>query len=320
MNYMNDHTRTTKSAVVKSLRLAWSDEARAFAFFEALRWGGEPYCGHCGSTAVYPMMDRKGKRNARYMWKCKEAACGKQFSVRVGTVIESSHIPLRHWVYAFWAGCSSKKGVSALQIARQTGLSYKSALFLMHRVRFAMSDDKPSRRLGGVVEIDETYIGGKPRHMADGTVRATKKMPVVALVERDGAARAWPMRRVTSRNLNRRILKNIDPEARVMTDDANLYKNLDEHFASHESVNHSAKEYARGDVSSNTAEAFFALLKRGIYGTFHSVSEQHLHRYVDEFAFRWTHRKIDDGARTLAAMKGGEGKRLLYRDTGNGAA
>ena len=254
--------------------------------------------------------------------------------MRIGTVFEDSRIPLRHWCYGFWAACASKKGVSALQIKRQTGLSYKSALFLMHRIRFAMTPDR-SPRLDGTVEVDETYVGGKPRNPSIQAIRAmsynerkpwrkeresrkgrgTEKAPVVALIERGGRVRARVIADVSGKTLKRAIRESVRPTAAIHTDELSSYRGIGQHFAGgHHTVRHSIREYARGDVHVNTAESFFALLKRGLIGTFHAVSRKHLHRYVNEFAFRWNHRKEDDGARTVAAIRGAEGKRLRYRE------
>jgi transposase-like protein len=180
---------TNKSEMVVHPPLACADEAEAVAFFEDARWGKDPACVHCGSLAVYQMRDRAGARNARWLWRCKD--CGRQFTVRVGTILEDSPIPLRHWAYAFWAACASKKGVSALQIQRQTGLTYKSALFMMHRVRWSMDGGgEPGGMLRGAVEVDETYVGGKPRHAAGSNPRAKGRNPET------GAA---PPRRPSSR-------------------------------------------------------------------------------------------------------------------------
>src|ERR1700675_1133000 len=153
----------TKSEVIDAIPLACSNELAAVEFIEAQRWGKTPACVHCGSVAVYKMVDSKtGERNARFLWRCRD--CGKQFTVRIGTVYEESRIELRHWVYAFWRACTSKKGVSALEIQRQCQISYKSALFLMNRIRFAMAPDfDTAPKLVGIVECDETYVGGKPR-------------------------------------------------------------------------------------------------------------------------------------------------------------
>lgn len=313
-----------KSDIVAELPLACSDEDAAVEFMERQRWGDSPACVHCGDTNVYQMRDRKtGGRNKRYLWRCR--GCGKQYTVRVGTVMEDSQIPLRHWCYAFWAACSSKKGVSALQIKRQTGLSYKSALFLMHRIRWAMAPVEYDRKLNGTVEVDETYVGGKPRKRSPGwpmrpskkgrrTGRGTPKQPVVALVERDGDVRTQVVTNVTAENLKGAIREHVDRDARIVTDEFASYRGIgDEYAGGHEAVRHSVGEYARGDVHTNTAESFFALFKRGMYGTFHNVSRKHLHRYLSEFEFRFNNRHLEDGARTVKAIRSAEGKRLYYR-------
>ncbi len=265
------------------------------------------------------MTDRAtGKRERFYRWRCR--GCGKQFSVRTGTVLEDSKIPLRHWCFAFWSACSSKKGVSALQIKRETGLSYKSALFLMHRIRWAMREENPEP-LSGTIEIDETFVGGKPRkgnrkRMANvKSGRGTKKAPVVAIVQRAGEVRAMHMPSVTVKNLKEFVYRNAELTSRVITDEFPPYLSVTKHFeGGHDRVRHSVYEYARGDVTTNTVEGFFSLLKRGVYGTFHSISKKHLHRYVSEFEFRYNTRKLDDGERTVRAIKASQGKRLMYLD------
>ncbi len=190
----------------------------------------------------------------------------------------------------------------------------------MHRVRFAMSKPKRHKKLRGIVEADETYVGGKPRrgtkeiqidHRKRG--RGTKKTPVLALVERGGDVRAKVVTDVTAKTLGKIMPKEIHRSARLMTDNYRSYRSIGKNFASHEIVRHDIGEYARGDVTSNTAESFFALLKRGVYGTFHAVSKKHLHRYVDEFAFRWNTRQVNDGERITEAIKAADGKRLMYR-------
>jgi transposase-like protein len=303
-----------KSEIVKALPGACTDEAAAVEFLEQQRWCGVPACPHCGDTDVYQMRDaRTRQRSKRFLWRCH--GCKRQFTVRVGTVFEDSRIPLRHWCYAFWAACASKKGVSALQIHRQTGVSYKSALFLMHRIRWAMKQPTNGKPLKGIVEADETYVGGKPKRGFGIAGRGTKKTPVVAVVERGGGVRVRAVTEVTSRNLGAHLFGNVERSARLITDEFLAYRGIGEAFGSgHDTVKHTAGEYARGDVHTNTVECFFSLLKRGLYGTFHSVSKRHLHRYLDEFAFRWDTRKMDDGERTGAAIRGAEGKRLLYRE------
>lgn len=315
-----------KSPTVTDLPIACASEDAAVAFIEQQRWGGAPICPHCGVVdEAKQIMAKDGTRGTRYLWRC--TACKKQFTVRVGTIFGDSKIPLRHWCYAFWAACASKKGVSALQIKRQTGLSYKSALFLMHRIRLAMTPDESAAKLSGVVEADETYVGGSPRQRsraerkagwvemtATGQKRLPRrtgdKTPVVAVVQRNGEVRAEVMATVTARNIKEMLLANVEREAVLMTDESLLYVGVGKPFAEHHTVNHSSHEYARGIVHSNSAESFFSRLKRQMYGTHHAVSPKHLHRYVAEVAFKHNTRHMEDGARTVAAIKGGTGKRL----------
>ncbi len=325
-----------KSGIVAALPKACSDEPAAVEFLEVQRWGDSPVCPRCEATDVYQLRGCDGKRNKRFLWVCRD--CGDQFTVRINTVFEDSRIPLRHWCYAFWAASASKKGVSALQIKRQTGLSYKSALFLMHRIRYAMTPPR-SPRLDGTVEVDETYVGGKPRPPSVQAIRAmtyderkpyfaarsqyrgrgTKKVPVVALVERGGRIRTRVVTDVTAQSLGQAIRESVRPSAAIHTDELSSYRGIGKHFAGgHHTVRHAVREYARGNVHVNTAESFFALLKRGLVGTFHAVSKRHLHRYVNEFAFRWNHRRVEDGERTVAAIRGAVGKRLMYKQPRKG--
>lgn len=301
---------------------ACAHEDAAVEFLEHERWGDTPACPHCGSTAVYQMKGRDGKRSKRYLWRCREKECGKQFTVRVGTVFEDSRIPLRHWCFAFWQACAGKKGVSALQISRQTGVSYKSALFMMHRIRFAMADDPATPEpLTGTIEVDETYVGGKPRVKQRGGSHLSpvaNKTPVVAMVQRNGEVRAMVMPTVNAENLKVAIRENVHPSARLMTDEAAYYKTLGKDYkGGHHRVVHSRGEYVRGDVTTNTVEGFFSILKRGINGTFHSVSPKHLHRYVAEFAYKYNTRKLNDCERIAIAIQKSEGKRLLYKQPAN---
>ena len=238
--------------------------------------------------------------------------------MRIGTVFEDSRIPLRHWCYAFWAACASKKGVSALQIKRMTGLSYKSALFLMHRIRFAMApaNRQDGGKLRGTVEVDECYIGGRGRwkgHRPRGRPNPRDKAPVVGLVERGGRVRALAVADVTAKTLKGAIREHVETSARLMTDEYQCYRGLAREFPSHETVCHSAGEYVRGDAYTNTVEGFFSILKRGINGTFHAVSRKHLHRYLSEFEFRYNTRWLDDGERAVRAIQGADGKRLTYQ-------
>lgn len=308
----------SESPVIDHMPLACADEGHALEFLELLRWGADKKhgCPRCGSDDVYAMKDRKdtAKRNINGRWRCR--SCGKFHTVRTGTVMEDSRIPLRVWCYAFWKVCSSKKGISALQIKREQGLSYKSALFLMHRVRFALSD-MPGCKLTGDVEADETYVGGKPR---PGTGyhkrgRGTKKQPVMAVVERNGEVRTKVIADVSAKTLGEVIDQNVDPTACLHTDEWKAYRLVGACWpGGHEIVRHGEHEYVRGNAYTNTAESFFALVKRGLYGTFHAVSKKHLHRYINEFGFRWNTRHMDDGERIVSAIRLGEGKRLLYRE------
>lgn len=305
--------RSTKGdQPIQDLPAACADELTAVEFIEKHRWSDHPGCPHCGDTDVYQMMSRDGAREKHFRWRCR--GCKKQFSVRTGTVFEDSRIPLRHWCFAFWRASTSKKGVSALEIHRQTGLSYKSCLFLLHRIRFAMApaDGNP---LTGTVEVDETYIGGKARNVKDRKEAWENKSPVVAMVERGGRVRTFHVADVTARTLKGAIRENVDRRARIMTDEAVQYRGIGQEFeGGHQTVNHSRKEYARGDVSTNTIEGYFSIVKRGLNGIYHSVSKKHLHRYLAEYEFRYNRRADEDGERVVAAIQAADGKRLRYRD------
>jgi transposase-like protein len=305
-----------KSEVVAEIPLACADEAEATRFMERRRWGDTPCCPHCGSVNVYRMGSAEGGRNKDRRWRCRD--CKRLYSVRTGTVMEESRIPLRHWAYAFWAACASKKGVSAKQIQRQTGLSYKSALFLMHRIRFAMTPDaSPGPKLSGIVEVDETYCGGRPRHDRETRAKWSSKVPVVASVARGGQVRARVVPNVTPFNLRQFVMDTVEPGTTIVTDELPAYKSIAGQLGTHKTVRHRSKEYVRHEdglpVTTNTAEGFFSLLKRGLYGTFHSVSREHLHRYVGEFCFRYNTREMDDGERTETAIRQAQGRRLSYR-------
>lgn len=283
-----------------------TDEAAARAHLEAIRWPNGPICPHCSGTKIYRL---KVKNTAREVLKC--AGCRKQFTVTVGTIFEGSHIPLTKWIQAFQLVCSSKKGISTHQLHRMLGITYKSAWFMSHRIRHVMTNGTFSGKLGGTVEVDETYIGGKKNQVKWGS--RSHKTPVVALVERGGRVRSFVLPVVNAENLKDMIRENVDVSSKLMTDSFNGYKGLKEEFSSHETVNHYEKEYVRGEVTTNAVEGFFSLLKRGINGTFHHVSREHLHRYLAEFDFRYNARKASDFDRNISALKATEGKRLQYR-------
>lgn len=291
-------------ATLVQLASYFNDEEKAYEFIERLRWPNGPVCPHCGAEKVY-RLSVNGTR--RKVLKC--ARCRKQFSVMVGTIFEDSHIPLNKWLAAIYMMCSSKKGVSAHQLHRALEITYKSAWFMCHRIRYAMSQPPLADKLSGIVEADETYVGGKG-HGKRG--RGTAKIPVVALIERGGRARSFKVDDVSARRIKGLIRDNVADTAHIMTDSFPSYRGLGKEFAGHGVVDHS-QEYVRGIIHTNFAESYFSLLKRGILGTFHHVSEQHLQRYLDEFNFRWSLRKISDGERTSQAIRNAEGKRLMLR-------
>jgi transposase-like protein len=310
-----DRHNLSKSKLVADIPAACSDELTAVEFFERQRWGDTPCCAKCGSVEVYKMTDAAtGERSKRFLWRCRD--CKEQYTVRIGTVYEESRIPLKHWAYAFWRACSSKKGVSALEIQRSCQISYKSALFLMNRIRFAMAPDLPSAApLSGVVECDEMYVGGKPRYRGTSPRgRGTNKTPVFAAVERGGQIRRRIVANVTGKTLRREMKRVIDPRAKVMTDDYKGYWNVNLPFkGGHHRINHSARQYAVGDIHTNTVESSHAIVKRGIVGIYHNVSREYLHRYLWQYDFLWNNRKLNDGERTIVAVKSTEGKRLTYK-------
>ena len=303
----------SNSPTVAEIPLACSNELAAVEFIEKQRWGNDPHCIHCGSVDVYKMTDRKtGERNKRFLWRCND--CKKQYTVRVGTVYEETRLPLRHWCYAFWRMATSKKGVAALELKRQLNISYTSALFLANRIRFAMSPDvETAPKLTGTVECDEVYIGGKPR---PGTGkhkrgRGTSKTPVFVAVERDGQIRRRVVADVSGATLKSAIRELVDTSANLMTDENNAYNGLAPEFASHETVCRGTKEYARGNVHTNTAESSNALVKRGLMGIYHNLSKEYLHRYLWQWDLCWNNRYMNDGERTVAAIQSAEGKRLM---------
>lgn len=309
----------SKSPIVQQIPLACSDELAAVEFFESQRWGKTPCCVKCGSVNVYAMKDAKtGERSKRFLWRCRD--CKEQYTVRIGTVYEESRLPLRHWCYAFWRACTSKKGVSALEIKRHCQISYKSALFLMNRIRYAMAPDLPSAPpLTGIVECDETYVGGKPRNKFRDHRKLENMRPksiVFGAVERGGSIRRRIIADVTGKTLKDEIRRVVDPRARIMTDEFVSYKGIGPFFeGGHDHVRHRKGQYAKGDITTNTIESSFALVKRGIIGTYHNVSREHLHRYLWQFDFVWNTRKLNDGERTIEAIRSAEGKRLMYRGT-----
>jgi len=287
----------------------FQDPEAARIYLQQLRWPNGPVCPHCGVIGGHYALQGKAHRPGLY--KCKD--CRNQFSVTVGTVFERSKIKLNVWLQAVFFLCSSKKGMSSHQLHRTLGVTYKTAWFMTHRIREAMKSS-PNGLLGsngGIVEADETYWGQKK----DAKKRQGygHKHAIFSLVERDGEVRSVHVPNVTGKTLKPILMAQVCKSANLMTDEAGVYKRAGKQFASHQSVNHRAGEYARGDAHTNTIEGYFSILKRGLIGTYHHVAEEHLQRYCTEFDFRYNTRKTTDADRTAIALKGISGKRLTYR-------
>ncbi len=289
----------------------YNDEDKVRELLEGLRWPNGPVCPHCSSKKVTRLVPRSDSKTPgrKGLYKCR--VCRKQFTVTVNTIFEDSHIKLNKWLMAIHLFCASKKGISAHQLHRMLSITYKTAWFMAHRIRYAMSQPPLRDKLKGIVEADETYIGGKG-HGKRGR-GAEKKTPVFLLIERNGRAKSSPVVNVTGKTLKTIMKDNIDPRATVMTDEYSAYRGTGKSFARHGIVEHGKLEYVKGDAHVNTAEGYFSLLKRGINGTFHHVSKHHLHRYCDEFDFRYNFRQVDDATRAAALVSSVSGKRLLYR-------
>lgn len=295
----------------------FADEAKAIELIESIMWPDGAVCPHCGETSkLYKIKANPEKRVRHGLWKC--GGCKKQFTVKVGTIFEGSNIPMTKWLIAIYMMCSGKKGVSANELHRSLGIAYKSAWHMCHRIRLAMTKEPLATKLGGgggMVEVDETYIGGKTRNNRhkNRTAKAGKKVAVMTLIDREGEARTFKVPNTKGGTLKAITIPNVDGSAHIITDEHRGYQGIDKHFASHHTVNHS-ETYVRALIfHTNFAESYHSLLKRGIVGTFHHVSEKHLPRYLREFEFRWNSRKVEDGERTLMAIKGAKGKRLLYK-------
>ena len=299
---------------------------------EAQRWPNGPYCPHCGNADQARIAKMEGAAHRPGLYNCRE--CRKQFSVTVGTVFERSKVPLNKWLLATYMLSSSKKGMSAHQLHRSIGVTYKTAWFMFHRIREAMAPVKGSQEpLGGkgkVVEADETYHGktkeirtqsvdGRVKYQNKGRGGANKR-PVIALVERGGSARTFHVAHTTFAKVEQIVSENVNRESRLHTDESRLYSasKVPTMVATHETVRHSADEYVRGDVYSNSAENYFSIFKRGMNGVYQHCSEKHLHRYLAEFDFRYSNRSklgVEDAERANRALQGIAGKRLTYRRT-----
>lgn len=300
------------------------DEAAAFAFVEGIIWNGAPHCPTCGSVKVYAIKPNPEKKVRMGLKKCGD--CKRQFTVRIGTIFEESHLPLHKWLQAIYLMCSSKKGISSKQLERTLECTYKTAWFLSHRIREAMrsGDLAPFGGNGGVVEADETFFGREPGMPVKAG--AHHKMKILTLVDREtGRAHSTVIDDLKPETIAPILNANIAKEAALMTDEAHRFKKLGQAFASHETVNHARDEYVRYAtpvITTNTVENYFSVFKRGMKGTYQHCAKKHLHRYMAEFDFRYSNRSAlgcEDVERAERALKGVVGKRLTYRRTYVGA-
>jgi transposase-like protein len=315
----------------------YTDANKAREHLEAIQWPGGPVCPHCGNSDATRITKLKGRSTRPGVHKCKE--CQKPFSVTVGTVFERSHIPLNKWVLATHLMAASKKGISAHQLHRMLGVTYKTAWFMNHRIREAMKEDVASSGpLGGSgkeIEADETYYGKRedqtrPDPAKHGNIRSRNrpskapiKITVVSLVERGGKVRSFHVKNATRETVQDILFRNVDRKSKLYTDESKIYKTPGKDFEKHRTVNHSAEEWARredhGYVHTNTIENVFSVFKRGMHGIYQHCAEKHLHRYLAEFDFRYNRRaalKISDNERARQLLEGIRGKRLTYRRIG----
>jgi transposase-like protein len=319
---------TGTESLAKLAKTALHDEDAAVELMIRLRWPNGVACPKCGGSDPYRIKPRaqKGRPARRGLFCCR--ACKRQFSYSTGSVFEASHVSASNWLMAIHLMSASKKGLSAHQLHRMMGITYRAAWFINHRLRHAMATNADVfMKLSGTVEVDETYVGGKRRagSRKDGRTTLTgrpgpndkTKVPVVALVERKGRAVAFPVERVDGRTLQDAIRSRTRPTTtHMMSDELHSYDGLSMGFAGHSTVKHSAGEYVRDDVHTNSVEGFFAIFKRGLIGTFHHVSKGHLHLYCDEFGYRYSTRTAlgyTDGDRAAGIVLGAEGKRLTYK-------
>jgi len=316
---MATETETGKNLTLMAVMSRFSTEEAALAYFESVRWPNGPVCPHCGNgdnERIYKLTANPGKKIRLGLYKCYE--CKDTFTVRVGTVMEDSHLPLNKWLIAFYMMCASKTQVSALQLMRQLEIgSHNSALFLCHRIRFALMDFFPSDKLDGTVEADETYIGGKVKGKGRGYRK--NKTPVVSLVERGGRVRSRVVDMVTGKAITQLLKDQVASTANLNTDESPVYTAVGNEFASHDTVNHSIEEYSRDDevtgrkATTNTVEGFFGNSKRSIDGTHHNISRKHTNLYLAELDHKYSTRKVSDGERTVIGIQRMEGKRLMLR-------
>jgi transposase-like protein len=307
------------------------DDEAAYLFLEELRWGGQPVCPHCASIGDHyfltPKSDegrktRTGKPTVRRVWKCRD--CRKQFSVLTGTMMHGTKISIRTWVLVIYSMCSNKNGIASREVERDYGLTPRSAWFLMQRIRECMKDDDPSAMFSGVVLADETWIGGTPKNRHRNVRNAEKpagspntdKTAVFSIMHKEtGAVRSRVVQNVRRDTLAAAIAEQVDmANATLHTDSAPMYTHIGWKFQDHQSVNHIMGEYVRGGVTTNHIEGYFSQLKRSVDGTFHAVSDVHLPRYLAEFDYRYSTRKVSDAQRFQGLMGRATGRRLTYDD------
>jgi transposase-like protein len=294
------------------------NDDKAREHLEAIRWPNGPICPHCGNSDQEKIKRLEGKSHRPGLLQCNE--CREHFTVTVGTVMERSHIPLHKWVLAFHLMNASKKGMSAHQLHRMLGITYKSAWFLAHRVREAMRDAAPAPmgNTGGAVQADETYYGSTSKRAKSYKKGLRNKSQIVALVEPDtGHARAFHVKGATTATIAQIVYTNVRQKATLVTDESALYKFVGTQYGDHQTVVHTGREYVNKDgYTTNNVENFFGVFKKGMVGVYHFCGEQHLQRYLDEFSFRYSNRAgvgVTDGERAALAIKGAVGKRLMYR-------
>lgn len=309
----------SKNLTLMAITKRFATEEAAREYFESIRWPTGPACPHCGNCdqgRIYALTPNSDAKIRPGLYKCAE--CRDTFTVTVGTVMEKSKIPLNKWLIAFYMMCASKTQISALQLQRQLEIgSYRSAWFMCHRIRFALQDVLPLEQLDGIIEADETYVGGRRRGRGRGYVG--NKTPVVSLVERGGRVRSQVVERVTGEAVTTLLRTHVAASAELNTDESPIYSAVGKEFASHETVNHSADEYVRRDpetgrvATTNAVEGFFGNSKRSIDGTHHNISRKHAGLYFAELDHKYNTRKDSDGERTVAGIQKMEGKRLMLR-------
>jgi transposase-like protein len=318
---------TPKDLTLSQVMERFNTDDKAREYLEAIRWPNGVTCPHCKNSdqeKFYVIKENKEKHIRAGLRRC--VACDKEFTVTVGTIFEDSHIPLRKWLVAWYLICTSKKGVSALQIQRSLGLgSYRTAWMMMHKIRHTLKDPAFNTPMEGTLEADETFLNALPRMKSRkagepirGYRQGSKKTAILALIQRGGSIRTKVVPNISQKNLRLFIGLNADTGSTVNTDEYMAYRPILKAYKRHDRVCHYRKEYARtnpdGTVSHvNNCESFFSLLKRGVYGSFHHVSKEHLHRYCEEFSFRWNHRHVTDGERMIAGLKQIEGKKMVYK-------